>query len=231
MKTYLITGAAQGLGRALTLNLANNGNQLILLDKDATTLNLFYDDLMANFECEVILLPMDLLGATPDHYNDVSQNLQTNVKQLDAVFLNAAFLPACTPIEHFEIERWYESLQINLNANFHLIQAVLPMLKQTESSKLIAMLDENIKQHPANYGVYGVAKAGLEQLMKSLAAENDKPHCYLANLPAFQSNTRSKQFPSENPNTIATAESIAKQLVAELFKNTLNKPNKLIKKL
>lgn len=216
MKTYLITGAAHGLGRELAIALATNGNQLILLDKDTTTLNLFYDDLMANFDCDITLLPMDLLGANPDHYDEVKQSLASQFKQLDAVFLNAASLPACTPVEHFEIERWYESLQINLNANFHLIQTVLPSLKNATPGKLIAMLDKNITEHPANYGAYGVAKAGLKQLMRSIAVENENPSCYLVNLPAFQSNTRSKQFPSENPNEIATAGSIAMKIVEEL---------------
>lgn len=227
MKTYFITGAAQGLGRELTIALANNNNQLILLDKDISTLNRFYDDLSRDFNCNVTLLPMDLLGSTVEHYREIKESLTSQFKQLDGVFLNAAFLPACTPIEHFEFENWYKSLQINLNANFHLIQTTLALLKQSNDGKLIVMLDENITDKPANYGAYGVAKAGLEQLIKSVAEENEQPNCYLARLPAFQSNTRSKQFPSEDPNTIATSTSIAQQLIKELE----SKPSELIELL
>jgi len=227
MKNYFITGAAQGLGRELTIALAKNNNNLILLDKDISTLNQFYDDLTENFHCEITLLPMDLLGSTIDHYQEIKEKLTNQFKQLDGVFLNAAFLPACTPIEHFEFENWYTSLQINLNANFHLIQSTLALLKQSDCGKLVVILDENIKDKPAYYGAYGVAKAGLEQLLKSLAKENEKPSCYLANLPAFQSNTRSKQFPSENPNDLPTAENIAQQLITELE----YKPSTLIERL
>ena len=75
MKTYLITGAAQGLGRELAISLAKKNNKLILLDKDITTLNLFYDDLIKNFNCDVTLIPMDLLGATNQDYEQVKENL------------------------------------------------------------------------------------------------------------------------------------------------------------
>lgn len=226
MKTYLITGAAQGLGRELAISLAKKNNKLILLDKDITTLNLFYDDLIKNFNCDVTLIPMDLLGATNQDYEQVKENLLKEYQQLDAVFLNSAFLPACTPIENLEFEKWYELMQVNLNANFHIIQMTIDLLKSTNDSKLIAVLDSNIKDKPAYYGSYGVAKAGLEQLIKTLAEETQL-NCYLAHLPAFQSNTRSKQFPSENPNSIPTAETIAQQIIKELDK----KQDKLIEKL
>jgi hypothetical protein len=63
--------------------------------------------------------------------------------------------------------------------------------------------------------------------MRTLATETNQLSCYLANLPAFQSNTRSKQFPSENPNIIPTAQTIAKQIIEELN----NSSNKLLERL
>jgi NAD(P)-dependent dehydrogenase (short-subunit alcohol dehydrogenase family) len=160
MKTYLITGASQGLGRNLSLALATDNNKLILLDKDLITLNKLYDELENN-NCEIILLPMDLLGANLDDYHKVKVNLLAEFKQLNAVFLNAAILPSCTPIEHFDSKQWYEVIHTNLNANFHLIQMCLELLCKTKNAKLIAMLDKNIKDQPAYYGAYAVAKAGL----------------------------------------------------------------------
>ena len=216
MKTYLITGAAQGLGRALTFALAKDDNQLILIDKDIRTLNSLYDDLLANYPCSPTLQPMDLLGASNQDYEQVEEGLAENFNQLDGVFLNAATLPACTPIEHFDFKQWYEVLHTNLNANFHLIQTTLDLLRKSNNGKLIAILDNNVFEKPAFYGAYGVAKAGLEQLMKSVSAEQSNLNCLVARLPAFQSNTRSRQFPSENPSTIPSAEDIAGQLVKEL---------------
>ena len=217
MSIYVITGAAQGLGRSLSLALAKENNQLILLDKDLKALNYLYDEITSSNElkAEPALYPMDLLGANIDHYQALTSTLEAEYGYLDGVFLNAATLPAFTPIELFDYTQWYEVLHTNLNANFHLIQQTLPLLKQANKSLMVAVLDQNIVEHPAYYGAYGVAKAGLEQLMKSTAKENPGTpvRFYNAKLEAFQSNTRSRQFPSENPATIPTSDVVAIQLL------------------
>ena len=214
MNRYLITGAAKGLGRALTFHLAKDGNHLILLDKDLKTLNALYDDLEANYDCEPALFPVDLKGATRQHYSELGDAIGNNYGQLDGVFLNAATHPAYTTIENFEVQQWYDVIQTNLHANFHLIQTLIPWLKQADNGKLIAILDETIETNPAYYGAYGVAKAGLEQMMKSLAAEACEKcfEVYTARLTPFQSNMRSRLFPGENPNTLPTAEEMAEHL-------------------
>ncbi len=218
MKTILITGAAQGLGRAITQQLATTQNQLILIDKDKKTLELFYDDLV-KLPCEPALYPMDLQGANPDDYQQLQDTLTENYGKLDSVFLNAASLPGFTPIDNFEISQWYEVLQVNLNANFHLIQNCLPLLKASKQGQLITILDKEVEKYPAYYGAYGVAKAGLEQLIISLATENKQSNIdfYSAKLEAFQSNTRSRQFPSEDPNNLPRPEVIAKHLCNIVF--------------
>lgn len=216
MSTYLITGAAQGLGRALALGLANNNNNLILLDKDLEALNLIYDELTTKGGCEPALFPMDLLGANIDHYGQLQETLRSEYGQLDGVFLNAAILPAFTPIEFFDYKQWYEVLHTNLNANFHLIQQCLPLMKNGETTRqLVAILDQGTESHPAYYGAYGVAKAGLEQLMVTTAFENPSANIdfYNAKLGAFQSATRSRQFPSEDPTLLPTAEAMASHLL------------------
>ncbi|QBZ83215.1 putative oxidoreductase YciK [Hydrogenovibrio crunogenus] len=217
MSIYLITGAAQGLGRSLSLALAKEDNQLILLDKDLKALNYLYDEINNTNEllAEPALYPMDLLGANIDHYQALTTTLEAEYGRLDGVFLNAATLPAFTPVEHFDYTQWYEVLHTNLNANFHLIQQTLPLLKQADKSVMVAVLDQNIEEHPAYYGAYGAAKAGLEQLMKTCAKENPETSVrfYNAKLEGFQSNTRSRQFPSENPATLPTSDAIAQQLL------------------
>ena len=212
MSAYLITGAAMGLGRALTFKLVEAGHEVILLDKELKALNNLYDELDSNL---VALYPMDLLGATIDDYKTLQAVLTENYGALDGVFLNAAILPAFTPIEHFDYMQWYEVMHTNLNANFHLIQMTLPLLNNAASGKLVAITDENVKRNPAYYGAYGVAKAGLEQLMKTVAAENREraADCYVAKLKTFATETRGRLFPGENPTELPQAEDMADHLL------------------
>ena len=201
-----------GLGRALTIKLVNEGHQVILLDKEMQALNALYDQLDSK---HVALYPMNLLGANAEDYQTLQTVLTEQYGALDGVFLNAAILPAFTPIAHFDFKQWYEVLHTNLNANFHLIQMTLPLLNQSKVGKLVAISDENIVDHPAYYGAYGVAKAGLEQLMHTVAAEN-RDHladCYIAKLKTFASETRGRLFPGENPTELPQAEEMADHLL------------------
>lgn len=214
-KTYLITGAAQGLGKQLSKQLAQAGHQVVLLDKEMKALNSLYDELEAEHPNQAALYPMDLLGANIDNYQELQSNLLQAYGHIDGVFLNAAILPAFTPIEHFDYSQWYEVLHTNLNANFHLIQQSLAMMANSQSGQIIAISDNNINQHPAYYGAYGVAKAGLEQLMKTVAAETkEQPiECYLAQIETFASQTRGRLFPGENPNSLTSAEDVASYII------------------
>lgn len=221
MKTYLITGAAQGLGKALALKLIAENNQVILLDKELKRLNAFYDEIEQsplNIDL-VALYPMDLLGANIDNYQTLQQTIAKEYTLLDGVFLNAAILPAFTPIEHFDYMQWYEVLHTNLNANFHLIQQTLPLLANAKEAKLVAITDNNVQQHPAYYGAYGVAKAGLEQLIKTVASETKQSntHCYLAHLETFATESRGRLFPGENPTELTSAEDMASFVIDSVF--------------
>jgi len=224
VKTYLITGAAKGLGRELTKQLVSSGHQVILLDKEMKALNQLYDELQkAGYEDLIALYPMDLLGANIDNYNELRENLTSAYGHIDGIILNAAILPAFTPIEHFDYSQWYEVLHTNLNANFHLIQQSIALMKQAEQPKIIAVTDRNIDQHPAYYGAYGVAKAGLKQLMKTVAAETAQQNlkCYIADLNTFATESRGRLFPGENPTELIQADEMATFMINAIFNNDI----------
>lgn len=218
MKTYLITGAAQGLGRTLTEQLYQLGHEIIVIDKDLRGLNALSDELQAEqFTGRLALYPMDLLGADLQNWEEFGEIIAKEFGKLDGVFINAAILPAFTPIQHFDSKQWYEVIHTNLNANFHLIQQTLqPLLKA--KGQLVVISDQDCFKTPAFYGAYGVAKAGLEQLIQSLANEHCEQclHCYIARPPAFATEARGRLYPGENPTTLPQSADIAQELLARL---------------
>ena len=159
------------------------------------------------------------MGANIDHYQALQETITAEYGQLNGVILNAAILPAFTPLENFDYMQWYEVLHTNLNANFHLIQNTLDLLKKSGNGKLLAILDQNINLHPAYYGAYGVAKAGLEQLMITVAAEhkNSDLNIYNAKLETFATEARGRLFPGENPLDLITAENMAERILQSLL--------------
>ncbi|WP_127470869.1 SDR family NAD(P)-dependent oxidoreductase [Thiomicrorhabdus aquaedulcis] len=216
MKTYLITGAASGLGKAFATELIARGHHVILIDKELEKLYDLCDQLDSD---QVTLYPLDLLGANIEHYKELRTTLTEYYTHLDGVILNAAIMPAFTPIAQFDYSQWYEVLHTNLNANFHIIQQTLSLLTQAPNGQLVGILDRLPKQHPAFYGAYGVAKAGLEQLCRTVAAEQTHSNLgvYLANLPAFATAARGRLFPGENPNDLPSPQALAKELLNDLL--------------
>lgn len=217
-KTYLITGAAHGLGRELTLQLAAQNSSLILLDKDQKTLNQLYDELETNFpeNTGIFLQPFDLTFANSDDYASLACGLNHQAK-IDGIFLNAASIAGLTPLENLDAKTWYETLQTNLNANFHLIQASLEQLKKSNGF-ICAITDKFAKENPAYYGAYGVAKAGLEQLIKTLAAEQKNITTHLLELEPMQGHFRSKTYPSENPKNLKNYQETAQEILEKTLK-------------
>ncbi|HEY9017538.1 SDR family NAD(P)-dependent oxidoreductase [Thiomicrospira sp.] len=216
-KTFLITGAANGLGRALAQHLHNPQHQLILLDSDLKALNKLYDELDESGWNNVFLFPMNLAGSAQAEFEQLAEGLEAFPK-LDGLFLNAAILPALTPIEHFDPIQWYEVMQTNLNANFHLIQTCLPKLKASHQAWLVTISDQAVKNNQQYYGAYSVAKAGLEQLTQLVVEENPNFQGVIAHFPALASHFRSKLYPGEPPCQNETVESAAKRLIATCFK-------------
>ncbi|UQB43096.1 SDR family NAD(P)-dependent oxidoreductase [Thiomicrospira microaerophila] len=218
-KVFLITGAAHGLGRALAENLNQPEHQLILIDKDLKALNKCYDELDAKGWHNIFLFPMDLAGSAQAEYTQLAEGLKS-FNQLDGLFLNAAILPALTPIEHFDPLQWYEVIQTNLNANFHLIQTCLPKLKQSNQAWLVSISDQAVHSTPNYYGAYAIAKAGLEQLTRLVVAENPSLTGFIARLPALASHFRTKLYPGEPPCQNESLELAAQRILESCTEQT-----------
>ncbi|MGD2112258.1 MAG: SDR family oxidoreductase [Gammaproteobacteria bacterium] len=170
-RIILLTGAANGIGRALADALAAHGAMLVLLDRDVHGLELAYDEIVAAGHPEPALYPLDLSGAGPDDYAALAATLQREFGRLDGLIHNAAELGALTPIEHVEAELWFRTLQTDLHAPCLLTMACLDLLKASRDASVIFTSDAVGRHGKAYWGAYGVAKAGLENFMQMLADE------------------------------------------------------------
>ena len=170
-RIILLTGAANGIGRALADALAAHGATLVLLDKDVHGLELAYDDIVAAGHPEPALYPMDLAGAGPDDYTALAATLQQEFGRLDGLIHNAAELGALVPLSNFETELWFRTLQADLNAPCLLTMACLGLLNASADASVIFTSDSVGRHGKAYWGAYGVAKAGLEGFMQILADE------------------------------------------------------------
>jgi NAD(P)-dependent dehydrogenase (short-subunit alcohol dehydrogenase family) len=170
-RVILISGAADGIGRALASACAAQGASVVMLDKNVRGLESTYDEIVAAGHPEPALYPLDLKGATPDDYHTLAGVLDREFGRLDGLVHNAAVLGALTPIGSYDDELWFETLQVNLNAPYLLTKSCLELLYRPDDASIIFTSDSTARRGKAYWGAYAVSKAGLEGFMQLLADE------------------------------------------------------------
>lgn len=200
-KIILITGAGDGIGKAVSLACAGKGATVILLGKTVHKLEEVYDQIKEDGGAEPAIYPMNLEGATPADYDDLNSNIEKEFGKLDGLLNNAGWLGASTPIETFDTELWYKVMQVNLNAQFMLTRACIPLLRKSESAHVVFTADE---KNSAYWGAYGVAKAGLTCFMQILADELESKSIPVnaVNPGPVRTRFRTMAYPAEDPRKL-----------------------------
>ena len=159
MDTALITGASQGLGRALARLLAKRGYRLVLNARRAQPL----EDLAS--ELGAIAVPGDV--------SEIAEEIASRAGRVDLLINNASELGP-SPMPRLEDYPWAELLRVfrvNAIAPLHLTQLVLPQMKERGSGVIVNISsDAGVNAYPG-WGGYGASKAALEHLSRTLAAE------------------------------------------------------------
>ena len=200
-KTILITGAAGGLGQALALRCATDGANLLLLDKNRRGLGELSDRIVVQGDASPGLYPMNLAGAGVEDFHDLVNIIQTEYGNLHALVHCALDFDGLQLLEQVKPQRWLESLQVNVNAPWMLSCACLPLLKESESSRLFFLLDDLERVTDAYWGAYGVSKAALTGLVKQFAEalSNTPIQTRGINPGPMRTGFRAKAYHAENP--------------------------------
>ena len=212
-KVVLITGAGDGIGKAVAKQAGQYGATVILLGKTTKKLESVYDELLELGAPEPAIYPLDMEGASPADYRDMHNSIEKAFGRLDSLLNNAGWLGASSPIELYDIELWHKVIQVNLNAPFMLTQACIPLLRESASPTIVFNTDS---KQSAYWGAYSVAKAGLNAMMKILADELESSAAKVTafNPEAVRTQFRTRAYPGEDPSALPLPEDVAKYFVA-----------------
>jgi len=201
-RVVLVTGATGAIGEQVCRQAAAAGATVVLLDKEIKTLETLYDRIVGDHQPEPAIYPMNLEGATFDHFPEVAQRVREGLGRLDGLVHCAARVGQVAPLELYDMEAWYRTLQVNLNAAFMLTQACLPLLRQSDQASIIFTTDVSGRSGKPYGGAYTVANAALEGLMRVLAqetADNTSVRINTLDPGIVASSLRAEEYPWENP--------------------------------
>ena len=158
-KKALVTAAGQGIGRASALALAAEGAQVWATDLNPKLLESYQG--VAN----ITALPLDVLDKAAIH------KLVGSLPALDVLFNCAGFVHGGTALQATDEDLEF-AFQLNVRAQFWMIQAVLPKMQAKKGGSIINMASVcgSIKGLPNRF-IYGTTKAAVIGLTKSVAAD------------------------------------------------------------
>src|SRR6185503_5130705 len=127
------------------------------------------EDRIHEFGGSATIAPMDL--TEPDSIARLALAVSGRWHALDLLVLNAAMLGTLTPVAQIDGKEFNRLLTLNLLAQQALIAGFDPLLRRSESARVIGITSSVGAKPRAYWGAYGASKAALEALLLSFAEE------------------------------------------------------------
>ena len=170
-RVIAITGAGDGIGRAVALACARHQATVILSGRNERKLEAVHAEITASGAPEASIAVLDLERALAADYDRVADAVLERYGRLDGLLHNAALLGTLSPIEHYDVPTWCRVLHVNVTAAFALTQVLLPALKKSADASVVFTSSTVGRQGRAYWGAYAVSKFAVEGLSQVLSAE------------------------------------------------------------
>jgi NAD(P)-dependent dehydrogenase (short-subunit alcohol dehydrogenase family) len=162
-----VTGAGQGIGRAIALGMAREAASIFIADLNATNANTVKQEITARG------------GRAAALCTDISEEQSVRAMvdvalkefhRIDVLVNNAGIFPT-SPVEEMQEEEWDRVIGTNLVGTFLCSKAVVPHLLEQRSGRIISLTSGRAFQGAKNGAHYAASKAGIIGFSKSLALE------------------------------------------------------------
>lgn len=210
-RILLITGASDGIGRALAVHAAGHGARVILHGRNASKLEKVYDEIEAlQGAPRPSIAVMDLGAAGSEAYTSLADSLADEFGRLDGLVNNAGILGERYSIEQYDAAMWQQVMHVNVTAAFAITQVCLPLLRQSDDASIIFTSSGVGRVGKPFWGAYAVSKFATEGLSQVLASELEhsaiRVNCI--NPGPVRTEMRRAAYPAEDRDELKTAEEI-----------------------
>ena len=206
-KIILVTGGSKGIGRGISKVFLDEGANVIICARNEEELKNVENELKNG--AQISSLRADLTNT-----NDITlikNYISEKYGKLNILVNNASILGITSRIEEYPDDLWNQVIDINLNAQFYITKALIPLLKKTGNGSIINVSSTVGRKGRANWGAYSVSKFGIEALTQILAQELSEFNIRVnsVNPGGTRTDMRAAAMPGEDPNTLPTPHDIA----------------------
>ncbi|MGX9787841.1 3-oxoacyl-ACP reductase FabG [Mycobacterium sp. MMS18-G62] len=166
-KVAAVTGAGQGLGRAIAQRLASEGAHIAIVDVDEANAKTVAEEIQHS-GARAIALACDV--SAREQVVTAAQQISDELGPIDILVSNAGVIrPAM--LWQMSVEEWSTVIDIHLNGAFHWLQAVVEGMRERRSGRIIFTTSAAGINGTVGQVNYSAAKAALLGLTRSAALE------------------------------------------------------------
>jgi NAD(P)-dependent dehydrogenase (short-subunit alcohol dehydrogenase family) len=202
-KVAMVTGASQGLGRALALAYAKEGASIVINSRSEVSIRPVAEE-VESLGAEVLALAADV-SRSADVEKLVGAATQ-RFSRIDVLVNNAGLLGPRVAIEEYPEDEWRKVIDANLTGPFLVSKAVIPHMPGGGS--IVNVVSGVSVEGRAKWGAYSVSKFGVEGLTQILSAELKERGIRVNAVDpgGMRTEMRAAAYPEEDPMTRITPE-------------------------
>ncbi|CAN5827706.1 YciK family oxidoreductase [soil metagenome] len=202
-RVTLITGASQGLGRALALAFAGEGARVVVNARSEDSVRSVAGE-VEGAGAKVLAVAADVSKAA-----DVERLVRETVGRfgrIDVLVNNAGLLGPRVGIEEYPEDEWRKVIDANLTGPFLVSKAAVAHM--AGGGSIINVVSGVSVEGRAEWGAYSVSKFGIEGLTQILAAELAERgvRANAVDPGGMRTDMRAAAYPEEDPQTRITPE-------------------------
>lgn len=159
----IVTGGAQGIGRAVAERFIASGARVVLWDRDL--------DLSRQTADEIGATAVDVDVTDPKTIEMALATTEAVLGGVDILVNNAGIAGANATVWDYDPDEWRKIMNINLNGVFYCCRAVTPKMIAGGYGRIVNVASIAGKEGNPNASAYSASKAGVIALTKSLGKE------------------------------------------------------------
>jgi len=200
-KTIVITGAGEGLGRAIARRVVEDGDSVVLIGRTASKVEKLADELGGN----TLAVPCDIANA--DQISAAFATIAKRFGSIDVLINNAAIYDP-VPLAEASAEQIVKGINTNLTGAMLCARAAIALMQK--GSHIINVSSESVEVNYPLLTIYRSSKAGLEQFSTALAGELEADGIRVTGVQAASMTEPGKQYNMDPETGMRFMEACAK---------------------
>ena len=166
-KNAVVTGGAQGIGRAVVERFLDSGAAVAIWDMDSKLADKTASELKGRGRVAAIAVDVTKLADVERARDDTLKTLG----RIDILVNNAGIAGPNMKTWEYKPEDWTRVMQVNLDSQFYCCRAIAPLMIAQKYGRIVNVASIAGKEGNPNASAYSVSKAGVIALTKSLGKE------------------------------------------------------------